>query len=242
MSNSRSDFVGPILLAIFAYLASMLTRAFQRSIEQTAISNAAQRVASLNYTITDKFIADETFLDRLQDAKIWEDCDLAGPKWWNGKTKPKNIWEELSKKIWEERSEFDIAAGFEYWCNILSDGESLPWHIDKDEAEFEKSDNLITPLKGAVYFGLDHQFDKGGGHFYLIDADTRHNPNEFDTARRDEIVAIASGFNRLIHFNASKWHRVSAVKGGKRYTFAVNANSHKPKILTKHGNKAQEIQ
>eukprot|EP00979_Chaetoceros_neogracilis_P019449 scaffold12369_cov256-Chaetoceros_neogracile.AAC.3 len=234
MTNSRSDFVGPILLAIFAYLASMLTRAFQRSIEQTAMSNAAQRVASLNYTVTDAFITDQTLLNKLQDVHIWEECNAAEPKWWNGKTKPKNIWEELSEMIWEGRSELEATAGFEYWCDILSDGESLPWHIDKDEVEFEKSDNLITPLMGSVYFGFEHRFDNGGGHFYLIDADTRHNPHEFDVSRRDEIVAIASGFNRLIHFNASKWHRVSGVTGGKRYTFAVNANSHKPKVLTKH--------
>ena len=131
MANNRSDFVGPILLAIFAYLASMLTRAFQRSVEQSVVIRAANRYRNLNYTITDNFIADEKIINILQDPKIWEECDKSGARWWDGKSKPANIWEALSKKIWEDRPEFETAAGFEYWCNLVKNKKTLPWHIDK---------------------------------------------------------------------------------------------------------------
>lgn len=131
MSNNRSDFVGPILLAILAYLASMLTRAFQRSIEHSAVIRSMNREENLNHTVVDDFIKDEVVLKQLQDPKVWEACDKDNLRWWDGKSKPKNIWEQLAKQIWEDRDEFQTAAGFEYWCNIIQDQKNLPWHIDK---------------------------------------------------------------------------------------------------------------
>jgi Rps23 Pro-64 3,4-dihydroxylase Tpa1-like proline 4-hydroxylase len=69
----------------------------------------------------------------------------------------------------------------------------------------------------------------------LVDADATGNPLVFDTTRRDEVVAIEPIFNRMILFNASKWHKVTPITSGKRYSLAVNANSHKPKVMTKYG-------
>lgn len=234
-SNNRKDFVGPILLAIFAYLASMLTRAFQRSIEQSAILQTMKREISLNHTVTDDFVRDEKILKTLQDPAVWEDCNKANLRWWDGKSKPANIWEELAKTIWEDRYEFQVAAGFEYWCNVIRDQKNLPWHIDKDEAEYELNDNLITPLMGAVYYGMDHHFDQGTGMLHLVDADVNDNPHDFEYERRNEVLEIHPEFNRMVMFNVSKWHRVTGVYNGARYTFAVNANMHKPEILTKSG-------
>lgn len=242
-SNNRKDFVGPILLAIFAYLASMLTRAFQRSIEQSAILQTMKREISLNHTVTDDFVRDEKILKTLQDPAVWEDCNKANLRWWDGKSKPANIWEELAKTIWEDRYEFQVAAGFEYWCNVIRDQKNLPWHIDKgeelkrllgfilefsidgkrynsnvslsksnilwhsDEAEYELNDNLITPLMGAVYYGMDHHFDQGTGMLHLVDADVNDNPHDFEYERRNEVLEIHPEFNRMVMFNVSKWHR-----------------------------------
>jgi Rps23 Pro-64 3,4-dihydroxylase Tpa1-like proline 4-hydroxylase len=88
---------------------------------------------------------------------------------------------------------------------------------------------------GAVYYGFNHTFDKGGGHLHLINADFRDNPLEFDVVRKDEIVEISPDFNRVVIFNSSKWHKVTRVTGGKRYAFVSNANSHVPEVFTKQG-------
>ncbi len=111
----------------------MLTRAFQRSIEQTAIMKSMKREINLNHTISDNFVTDAKMLKKLQDPKVWDACNKANARWWDGKSKPSNVWEELAKKIWEDRYEFQIAAGFEYWCNVVSSSRHLPWHIDKGE-------------------------------------------------------------------------------------------------------------
>lgn len=161
---------------------------------------------------------------------MWEDCDGQKQRWWDGKSRPQNVWEELARQIWKDRHEFQEAAGFEYWCNIITDQKSLPWHIDKDELEYEKQHNLITPLMGAVYYGMDHKFNEGTGLLHLIDADVEDNPLDFEYERRNEVVEVRPLFNRMIIFNASKWHRVTGVYHGSRYTFAVNANRHKPEI------------
>ena len=60
---------------------------------------------------------------------------------------------------------------------------------------------------GAVYYGMDHKFNEGTGLLHLIDADVEDNPLDFEYERRNEVVEVRPLFNRLIHFNASKWHR-----------------------------------
>ena len=69
----------------------------------------------------------------------------------------------------------------------------------------------------------------------MVDADVEDNPFVFDTTRKHEAVAIKPIFNRVVIFNASKWHKVTPINSGKRYTLAVNANSHKPRVMTKFG-------
>ncbi|GFH52515.1 hypothetical protein CTEN210_08991 [Chaetoceros tenuissimus] len=145
-----------------------------------------------------------------------------------------NIWEELSKEIWQHRPEYETAVGFEYWCNIISEKRSLPWHIDKDEYELHENDELVTPIMGAVYYGFDHTF-KGSGHLMLIDADIEQtSPFLYNYEDNKEVVNVEPLLNRMVIFNASKWHRVETNFTGKRYTFAVNANRHRPKVLTKY--------
>jgi hypothetical protein len=78
---------------------------------------------------------------------------------------------------------------------------------NSDELEYEKQHNLITPLMGAVYYGMDHKFNEGTGLLHLIDADVEDNPLDFEYERRNEVVEVRPLFNRMIIFNASKWHR-----------------------------------
>lgn len=231
MANARTDFVGPILLAIFAYLTSMITRAFQRSVDSSAYLKKMKLDASLNYTIYDNFITDDDLLQRLQDESLWIECAKEDPKWWDGKSPPKNIWEEISKAIWSERPELEDAVGIEYWCNRIDPDQGyLPWHIDKDEVELNENNKLVTPIMGSVLYGFNHDGHFTGGKLLLIDADVNDDPYAYDSSKSDEIVKIDPFFNRMLIFNASKWHKVSVTRGtGARYTFAANANSHKPK-------------
>jgi len=247
MTNNRQDFVGPILLAIFAYLASMLTRAFQRSIENSymAAYNPAVQELKLNYTIANAFLKGDKhdiLLGKLQDPKVWEDCSAKGEGWWDGKSEPKNIFEELSREIWKDRPEFhsDEVAGFEYWCNTMKakSKQSLPWHIAKDEEELNQNNKLVTPVMGAVFYGFKHDNTFDGGLLQLVDADIYDDPLQFESVRKHEVVEIKPNFNRMIIFNATKWHKVTNVRpvagniAGARYAFAVNANRQKPKRLS----------
>lgn len=232
---SRSDFIAPIILAIFAYFAAMVAKGFQGFVNESSFVKKSIRDVNLKHSITDNFIKHQDFLQKLQDAKLWEACDKEETRWFDHKnSEPQNIWEEISKQIWKDRPEFETAVGFEYWCNIVTEKRDLTWHIDKDEAELTQNDVLITPLMGSVYYGFPHHFE-GAGELQLVDADATGNPLVFDTTRRDEVVAIEPIFNRMILFNASKWHKVTPITSGKRYSLAVNANSHKPKVMTKYG-------
>ena len=68
----------------------------------------------------------------------------------------------------------------------------------------------------------------------LTDADIdQTSPFLYDYEENNEVVKVEPLFNRMVIFNASKWHRVETKFTGKRYTFAVNANRHRPKVLTK---------
>lgn len=231
MPSNRTDFVGPILLAILAYLASMITRSFQRSVSSNVYIKKKKLETKLNFTITDNFITNGYLLQRLQNESLWKECADDVPRWWDGKSVPKNIWEELSKMIWFERPEFKSAVGIEYWCNIIvAEQGYLPWHIDKDEDAFHESNKLITPIMGSVFYGFNHTGKFVGGKLQLIDADVSDDPFVYDSTKSDEVVHIDPIFNRMLIFNASKWHRVSITSGtGARYTFAANANSHRPK-------------
>mmetsp|Transcript_7490 Transcript_7490/g.9539 ORF Transcript_7490/g.9539 Transcript_7490/m.9539 type:complete len:100 (+) Transcript_7490:199-498(+) len=76
-----------------------------------------------------------------------------------------------------------------------------------DEYELQVNQRLVTPLMGAVYYGMDHHFDEGTGILQLVDADINDNPRDFEHERRGEVVEITPKFNRMIMFNATKWHR-----------------------------------
>ena len=230
-SVSRPD----IFLAIlFASISIFLALGVQKMKQFVTDAKYKLILKNLNHTVTDDFIKDTSLLSRLQNETLWKECDEAGSHFWQRQDPITNIWEELSKEIWQHRPEYKEAVGFEYWCNIISEKRSLPWHIDKDEYELHENDDLVTPIMGAVYYGIDHKF-KGSGNLMLIDADIdQTSPFLYNYEENNEVVKVEPLFNRMVIFNASKWHRVETNFTGKRYTFAVNANRHRPKVLTKY--------
>lgn len=239
-----SDIIAPLVLALLTLFMSVGIKYLQGIIDNaeemindntatatttTSMSNTKQsptnyRRNSLATTIYNDFLDEEdSLLQKLQDVTAWKACDAMDPRWWDGHSQPQNMWEELSKRIWISRPEYEVSDGFEYWCNILNDNKMLPWHIDKDE----DASDLITPLMGAVYYGYNHDGKFVGGKLWTVDSQWNDDP------RKADIVPIDPNYNRLVIFNASLWHRVSDVESGERYTFAVNALKQRPLRLTK---------
>jgi hypothetical protein len=138
---SRSDFIAPIILAIFAYFAAMVAKGFHGLVNESSFVKKSIRDVNLKHSITDNFIKHQDFLQKLQDTKLWEACDKEETRWFDHKnSEPQNIWEEISKQIWKDRPEFETAVGFEYWCNIVTEKRDLTWHIDKGEFSFSYKD------------------------------------------------------------------------------------------------------
>lgn len=233
-ANIMSDWIAPVTLALLAIFMYFVVNILEGIVEEEKRNEQANTQYSkpppknrpnyMNTTIVDNFLGSEdTMLKALKDKSIWTECDQGVPQWWDGKTEPKNLWEELSKKIWMSRPEYAEAVGFEYWCNILTPIKKLYWHIDKDEEAMQDSFELITPLFGAVYYGFDHDGLFDGGKLWLVDAEIGDSVTQYESEWRDELTEVDAKYNRLIYFNASLWHRVSDVTRGARYTFAVNA-------------------
>ena len=224
-----TDYTGPLILAILTIVMAIGVKKLQAFVEEQELAelNAKRqnRPSGLNTTIIDGFLGndDAILLKKLQNQNAWEKCADLRPRYWDGQSEPKNLWEGLAKKIWITRPEFDQAVGFEYWCNIIKAGQDLHWHIDKDETAMTESHELVTPLHGAVYYGYNHDNEFTGGKLWTVDAQVDNNPFEYEGVRRKEVIEYSADFDRLIFFNASLWHKVSDVKSGKRYTFAVNA-------------------
>ena len=197
-------------------------RSYEIGIQNRKLNNF---IPYLNTTIVNNFLDDDEIILKLQDPLIWEECIALESRWWDGKSDPSNVWEQISYIIWKEREEKHVAAGFEYWCNIMDDGVSLEWHVDKDEEELHETGELVMPIMGAVYYGFNHGGQYTGGKLHTVDAEWYENPADFDKTghREQEVIEIDADFNRLVLFNASLWHRVTQVNDGRRYTFAVNA-------------------
>jgi hypothetical protein len=131
-SNHKSDYITPIVLAILAYLASSIFKGMRAVVNNPSTFNKDRQTVALNHTILDNFMSDQDLLQKLQDEELWQECDRAETRWWDHKNdEPQNIWEEISKQIWQNRPEFQTAVGFEYWCNVIQNNKNLPWHIDK---------------------------------------------------------------------------------------------------------------
>lgn len=246
MKDSK-DWIAPMIMAALAIVMYFMTNILKEMVEE-AKQNELKHATPSKYTgpsrmettIIDNFVdLKDPIVKRLQDKRLWEECNDGSQyedgkyQWWDGKTEPKDIWQELAKRMWENRPEFNDAIGFEYWCNIMEGGKTLPWHIDKDEDAYSESYELVTPLKGSVYYGFDHDGKFDGGKLWLIDAQYEDNFELYETEWRDELVEIDANYNRVVYFNASLWHKVSTITSGARYTFAVNALDQIPRRIVR---------
>mmetsp|Transcript_1672 Transcript_1672/g.2673 ORF Transcript_1672/g.2673 Transcript_1672/m.2673 type:complete len:241 (+) Transcript_1672:119-841(+) len=234
--NSNPSTIPPILIGVIVVLLTSALQNLRQHINTKATKNWQDReiFESNDNIIIDEFVQDEEMLKYLNNPSIWNECrdnseTSVGTRWWDGKSKPQNIWEVLAGKIWSSRSEADGASGFEYWCNILEKDTPLAWHVDRDEQLHNNEDLLRYPTMGAVFYGYPHTFE--GGYLETLNADV-HKVDPHELPENSPVPRVAAKYNRLVILNVTKWHRVSPVQSGQRYTLAVNVwHGEKPKGL-----------
>lgn len=187
--------------------------------------------------IVSNLIDDPGILQQLTDHREWFACyeNTRGHQthWYDKNNPPSTIWEYLAIQMWREQPilqtlDEDDFAGFEIWCNILTPQGPLSWHVDKDQILYEQSGGtkLHLPLYGSVWYGYPHEFT--GGYLELVKYDTNTWPRGMEEPDADDIERIEAEYNRLVVFNASKFHRVSPIHSGARITLAVNVWKEKP--------------
>ena len=199
----------------------------------------------------------------LHNESLWRACDKitkgATRFWYMHKTEsPKNVFEEMAVQIYRNTPYWDQAASFEYWCNVLEvneeendaerlrRGAELHWHTDRDEDILERERRLVTPLRGAVYYGYP-PFE--GGQFHIvnsvpynrlpIDGSAAVQPSPSDecdpathlcVTNPSHLVSNDSAFcvpvqpNLLLMANVTYFHKVTPLRSGKRFSLAVNAD------------------
>jgi len=137
---------------------------------------------------------------------------------WNGE--PANtLKKRLIEKIWLTSSPLSIVYhinGFEYWTGIqtanpqIGHKNTLVQHYDKDEAWFEKTGEIVTPVIGTVFYPGIEEWEGGDLAVYTDGLD-----------KSPEIVKAKP--NRLIIFGAGDYiHEVLPVTKGTRHAIAIN--------------------
>ena len=166
-------------------------------------------------------------LKELTNRNLWDPNDDntgIGHSFWlhPSKETANTIWKKLAWNIWSKqpKSLTENAVGYEYWTNIVSIHTPLDWHFDMDRYEWEQNGNASFPTFGAVYYGYPHDSFRGG--YLEIMAGGLYE--EWPSHVGGELERFRAEYNRLVVFNASKWHRVSPISFGEgfRVTFATN--------------------
>ena len=173
--------------------------------------------------IIDDFIKDPILLEDIQSSK-----DFFGPNgdfmWWDGwwNSKANTIKKRLIQYIWNDNSpdkSYDI-SGFEYWTGVYGDNnlnKNLGSHFDKDELHFKNTGEIISPVRGTIFYPIHSQFEGG----YL------------EIECEGKIERIAAKSNRLVIFDAGyDLHRVTEVTKGTRYAIAINLWKSPPSAVT----------
>jgi len=183
--------------------------------------------------IISNLIDDDRILQQLTDHREWFKCyeNTRGKHthWYDKNKPPSSVWEFLAIQMWKDQPflEQEDFAGFEIWCNVLTPEGPLTWHIDKDQLLYEQSGELSLPLYGSVWYGYPHEFT--GGYLELLKYDSDSWPPGMDEPDPDIVERIDAEYNRMVVFNASKFHRVSPVYSGARVTLAVNVWKEPPR-------------
>ena len=198
--------------------------------------------------IYDNFLPEGPLLDKFADDDLWIDLNTKKTvyvineeghnggyhysyQFWDGKTEPKNHWEEFIKLAWIDTFKINEQyAGFEYWCNIIGpDDEGLSWHQDLDEKELDINNKVVHPMISSVYYGMPHIIEEGLLEIAMLGdemPEARTGKAEYEPMFTTE--RICPFFNRLIVFNPKRWHRVMPVKKGWRFGFQVNIWKEQP--------------
>ena len=214
------------------------------------LEKAYKRYKPGDTTIIESF-GENKLVDMLQDLELWKNCAKKGRQWMDWGAKAENRFQMATKLVFQLHPEVTAIknpggtiAGFEYWCTTMSDydeherdGKGIPFHIETDEAK------VSHPILGAHYFGYKHDDRIGvvGGLLRII---TPHDPSMVTTSEEAETYADKYGkkgkgrmehvnpdFNRLVVFNATKWHTVTEVDRGDYAALMVNLWKEKPKTM-----------
>jgi len=165
--------------------------------------------------VIDDFIKDESLLNDLKnDTTFFNDKSyMWWDGWWNSPTD--TLKKRLIEYIWGENSPYEPLSitGFEYWTGIYSEFEEkdeLPFHFDKDEAHYWRTNEIITPIIGTVYYPWENDID--GGYLEIYPHGEDGEPERLEPK-----------YNRLVIFPAGAHpHRVTKVTRGTRHAIAIN--------------------
>ena len=190
---------------------------------------------NMKYQIFNNFITDDDLLSDIEKNK--EDYLLNyDQNRWHIKGNPSvDIFTKIINYTWKDCCPITIdfdSEGFEYWTNVLNSDvkERLPPHLDKDEEWSNKTNKIVSPKIGCVYYPAGQEFEGGELQIYL---DGLNNPPKI----------IKPELNSLIIFDAGKYyHEVKPVTKGSRRILAMNLWEKKPHLsnidfpVIKHGN------
>ena len=171
--------------------------------------------------IFDDFLPDSTLKTALADDEWWRRHKNGVPITWTFKNKPiKNPIEHLCDLVWTQVAGITtILCGWEYWGHNLNaqNVTGLPFHYDtniKELVPVGEEERRISngtaehAYKGFIYYC--HTELPEGGYLELEHKDK-------------QIERIQSVPNRLIIFDTSLKHRVTAVTAGVRRSIVSNA-------------------
>lgn len=179
--------------------------------------------------VFDNFIKDESLIDQIKnDENFFSDPGsyYYWNGWWNSTiVEIPTLKQRLIHYIWGDecpiKETFNL-SGFEYWTGIQTANTELGYknnlgiHFDKDEAWFEKTGEIKSPVIGTVYYPPIEDFE--GGDLAIYTDGIENSP---------EIVKAKP--NRLIIFDAGNVpHEVLEVIKGTRHAIAINLWSEYP--------------
>jgi len=172
-------------------------------------------------------IIEDSYLDenneifkRLENKEEWITLSKYAYRFWTAEKDPSNVWEELIKYMWGDIIGNPDVAGFEYWGNVYDDKYERywcpGWHQDKDEKLAETKRETICPKVSTVYYGSCDNLEGGFLEIALPEYNRAHNDDSNLTER------IFPMKNRIVIFDPFRWHRVTPITNGIRYSFQVN--------------------
>ena len=185
--------------------------------------------------LCDGFLNDAPLLEALRDKELWGQS-AGALRWWDGwwKSSPANPIEETIQRVWKGQVSENEIAGFEYWFNALTEGQSLKWHRDSDLALHRREGRFVCPALGNVFYVIVENVV--GGFMELSDQDSLIDIEISDLQR------IRPVENRLVIFNPSYWHRVTRLARGKRLALQTNLWTQKPNTFALGDHVDQNLQ